>query len=278
MPLYKPSELNKFLKDLGVEPKKGLSQNFLIDGNILKKLIHAAAVEKGDTVLEIGPGPGVLTEALLETGASVVAIEKDETLANHLKRLDNGKLKILIDDFRNIHLKRLLKDNQKFKVIANIPYSITGLVIQRLLPLTPFVQSIHLMVQKEVAERCVAKVGTKDYSSFTLFVNYHAQAKYLFTVPRTCFHPKPKVDSAIIEFILHPPPIEGPSEPLFEMIQTAFHQRRKMLRSSLKTVAKPSQIEEALETLGHKKTARPQELSLTDFSRLLQALNHTKQQ
>lgn len=274
MPLYKPTELNKFLKDLGVEPKKGLSQNFLIDGNILNKLIRASAVQKGDTVLEIGPGPGVLTEALLKTGASVVAIEKDETLANHLKRLDNGKLKILIDDFRNIHLKRLLKDNQKFKVIANIPYSITGLVIRRLLPLTLLVHSIHLMVQKEVAERCVAKVQTKDYSSFTLFVNYHAQAKYLFTVPRTCFHPKPKVDSAIIEFILQPPPVEAPYEPLFEMIQAAFQQRRKMLRSSLKTFAKPNQIEETLAAFGHKKTARPQELSLTDFSNLWLSLSH----
>ncbi len=264
MPLYKPSELHQFLQKLGVHPKKGLSQNFLIDGNILNKLVAAAAITPGESVLEIGPGPGVLTEALLEAGARVIAIEKDEKLAEHLRRFEN--LEIIVDDFRNVSLKHVLKE--KTKVIANIPYSLTGVILQELLPKREQITSIHLMVQKEVAERCTAKTGTKAYSSFTLFTNYHADAKLLFTVPRTCFYPKPKVDSAVLELKLKPPPVKAPYEPLFAMIRAAFQQRRKMLRASLKRFAPAEDVNPGLQKIGHAETARPQDLTLQDFSDL----------
>ncbi|MBF5058893.1 16S rRNA (adenine(1518)-N(6)/adenine(1519)-N(6))-dimethyltransferase RsmA [Candidatus Neptunochlamydia vexilliferae] len=269
MPLYKPSELHQFLKELGIHPKKGLSQNFLIDGNILNKLVAAAQLTPGEQVLEIGPGPGVLTEALLEAEAKVIAIEKDEKLAEHLRRFQN--VEIIVDDFRNVSLKHLLKG--KTKVIANIPYSLTGIILQELLPKRELITSIHLMVQKEVAERCTAKKGTKNYSSFTLFTDYHADAKLLFTVPRTCFYPKPKVDSAILELKLKPPPVSAPYEPLFELIRAAFQQRRKMLRASLKTFASIEDVNPALHQIGHAETARPQELTLQDFSDLWFALS-----
>lgn len=273
MALYKPSELHQFLNEMGIKPKKGLSQNFLIDGNILKKMVNAADLQEGDTVIEIGPGPGVLTEALLDQGASVIAIEKDEKLASHLERFQNGKLQILVDDFQNIHFNRLLKDQEKVKVIANIPYNLTGLILQELLPKRDYIKTIHLMVQKEVAQRCTADVKTKDYSSFTLFTNYHSNAKFLFTVPKTCFYPKPKVDSAILELKLKEPPVDAPYEELFKLIRSAFQMRRKMLRASLKTIASPTVIEESLEKLGLPKSARPQELTLTDFSSLFHILN-----
>lgn len=276
MALYKPSELHQFLNEMGIKPKKGLSQNFLIDGNILNKMIEATDLQKEDTVVEIGPGPGVLTEALLAKGASVIAIEKDEKLANYLKRLQNGKLQIIVDDFRNVRFKRLLKGEQKVKIIANIPYSLTGIILQELLPKQELITSIHLMIQKEVAERCTADVKTKDYSSFTLFTDYHADAKLLFTVPKTCFYPKPKVDSAVLELKLKKPPVDAPYENLFEMIRMAFQMRRKMLRASLKKVAPPVIIEGALETLGFAKSARPQELTLADFSALFHILNSKK--
>ena len=276
MALYKPSELHQFLDEMGIKPKKGLSQNFLIDGNILKKMIEAADLHEEDTVVEIGPGPGVLTEALLSKGVSVIAIEKDEKLANHLKRFQNGKLQIIVDDFKNIRFKRLLRGEQKVKVIANIPYNLTGIILQELLPKQDLITTIHLMVQKEVAERCTANVKTKDYSSFTLFTNYHADAKLLFTVPRTCFYPKPKVDSAILELKLKKPPVDAPYEELFQMIRMAFQMRRKMLRASLKRMASPLIIEAALETLGLAKSSRPQELTLTDFSALFHILNSKK--
>lgn len=266
--LYKPSELHKFLNEMGIKPKKGLSQNFLIDGNILKKLIVAADVQKDEKILEIGPGPGVLTEALLERGARVIAIEKDQKLAQYLERLQNGKLTIIVDDFRNVSLKNILEGEKKLKVIANIPYSITGIILQKLMPKREEIESIYLMVQKEVAERCTAQKGTKDYSSFTLFTKYHADPKLLFAVPRTCFYPKPKVDSAVLELKLKPPPVNAPYEPLFELIRKAFQMRRKMLRASLKFLVSSDVIENALETIGLSKTARPQELSLEDFSAL----------
>lgn len=275
MALYKPSELHQFLNEMGIKPKKGLSQNFLIDGNILHKMVGATHLNEGDTVLEIGPGPGVLTEALLEKGASVIAIEKDEKLAHYLERLQNGKLKILIDDFRNIRLSRLLS-GKKVKVIANIPYSLTGVILQELLPKREEIESIHLMVQKEVAERCTAEVNSKDYSSFTLFTQYHSKASYLFTVPKNCFYPRPKVDSAVLELKLIPPPVDTPYERLFELIRSAFQMRRKMLRASLKKFSPPAKIEEALEKMGFEKSARPQELTLTDFARLLDFLDFVK--
>ncbi|MDN3508845.1 MAG: 16S rRNA (adenine(1518)-N(6)/adenine(1519)-N(6))-dimethyltransferase RsmA [Candidatus Neptunochlamydia sp.] len=276
MDLYKPSELHQFLSEMGIKPKKRLSQNFLIDGNILKKMIEATDLQEEDTVVEIGPGPGVLTKALLDKGASVIAIEKDPKLANYLKRLQNGKLQILVDDFRNIRFKNLLKGEHKIKVIANIPYSLTGIILQELLPKQDLITSIHLMVQKEVAARCTADVKAKDYSSFTLFTDHHADAKLLFTVPKTCFYPKPKVDSAVLELKLKTPPVDAPYEKLFEMIRMAFQMRRKMLRASLKKIAPPVIIEAALETLGLPKNARPQELTLADFSALFHILNSEK--
>ncbi|MCB1084970.1 MAG: ribosomal RNA small subunit methyltransferase A, partial [Chlamydiia bacterium] len=153
MGLYKPSELRQFLESLGVSPKKGLSQNFLIDGNILKKMVEAAQLKKGETVLEIGPGPGALTEALLGEGVRVIAIEKDEVLARHLERLDSrDSLRVIQEDIRHVDLAKLLEREGKVKVVANIPYSITGLLLQTLLPLGKHIQSLHLMVQKEVAD------------------------------------------------------------------------------------------------------------------------------
>jgi len=264
--------LHAFLKKMGIHPKKGLSQNFLIDGNILRKMVEAASLDTQDLVLEIGPGPGVLTEALLQTGSEVIAIEKDPILAQHLTRLQNGNLQIISSDFREVCLPSLLQ-NKKVKVLANIPYHLTGIILQKLLPMYPQIESIHLMIQKEVADRCVAKVGTKDYSSFTLFTQYHSKASLLFKVPPSCFYPKPKVDSAVLELKLRPPPVQTPYESLFTLIRAAFQMRRKMLRSSLKRFASPSQIEKALLSIGKSSTARPQNLTLEDFSKLTEILD-----
>lgn len=275
MALYKPSELHQFLNEMGIHPKKGLSQNFLIDGNILNKMVEATELKEGETALEIGPGPGVLTEALLAKDASVIVIEKDEKFAHYLERFQNGKLEILIDDFRNIRFSHLL-NGKRVKVIANIPYSLTGVIMQELLPKREVIETIHLMVQKEVAARCTAEIKTKDYSSFTLFTQYHAEAKYLFTIPKNCFYPKPKVDSAVLELKLIPPLVDAPYEPLFDLIRSAFQMRRKMLRASLKKFAPPAKIEEALEKMEKGKSARPQELTLADFSRLLYFLDLVK--
>lgn len=272
MSLFKPSELHAFLKEMDIRPKKGLSQNFLIDGNILRKMVESAAIEPHDLILEIGPGPGVLTEALLKTDAEVIAIEKDPNLAHHLNRLQNGKLQIISSDFRSVCLPSLIQ-NKKAKVLANIPYHLTGIILQTLLPMHTQIESIHLMIQKEVADRCTAKVGTKDYSSFTLFTQYHSTPAVLFKVPPSCFYPKPKVDSAVLELKLKAPLFKTPYAPLFTLIRAAFQKRRKMLRSSLKTFASPNQIEAVLSQIGKSPTSRPQNLTLEDFTQFSELLD-----
>src|SRR5579872_3783190 len=178
MALFKPSELFRFLNEEGLRAKKSLSQNFLIDGNIIRKIIHAAALEKEDIVVEIGAGPGALTQALLETGVRVIAIEKDRAFAETLPRLQtaDNRLQVLCEDFLEFPLEEFLKEFQaqgkRIKVVANLPYHITTPVIARLLPLYPLIYSLTLMVQKEVAARFVASKGSSDYSSFTLFLQF----------------------------------------------------------------------------------------------------------
>ncbi len=260
---------------MGIRPKKGLSQNFLIDGNVLRKMVAAANLSEGELVLEIGPGPGVLTEALLATGAEVIAIEKDEKLAHYLERLQNGKLQVIEADFRTINLEHLLKD-RRAKVLANIPYHLTGWILQKLLPRYDQIESIHLMIQREVAERCIAKIGSKEYSSFTLFTNYHSKARLIHKVPPSCFYPKPKVESALLELKLKPADGGAAYKWLFTLIRTAFQKRRKMVRSSLRTFASIAEIEQALISIGRAPTARPQELTLEDFSRLSKLIEAEK--
>ncbi|MCK4934700.1 MAG: ribosomal RNA small subunit methyltransferase A, partial [Simkaniaceae bacterium] len=199
--LYRPSSLLAFLSENTVYPKKHLSQNFLIDGNIIKKIILAAAVKPNDLIVEIGPGPGVLTEALLQKGATVIAIEKDTLFANKLHRLaeDRSKLTVYSQDILTFPLEETLKNypDKQVKVISNLPYHLTSPIIEKLIPLYQIISTLTLMVQKEVGKRCTAEVNSKNYSSFPLFLQYYSTPKYLFSVSASCFLPKPKVDSAI---------------------------------------------------------------------------------
>jgi len=268
MGLYQPKALKKLLEDLKTHPRKSLGQNFLIDGNIVRKIIDSSTVDEGDHVLEVGPGPGVLTEALLEKGALVTAIEKDDRFSAALKEWQHPNLTIVHEDFLRVDLPPLLKN--KTKVVANIPYNITGILLQKLLPMGKQIASLTLMVQKEVAERLVAKKGTNNYSSFTLFAAYYSTPKLLFSVEPTCFYPKPKVTSAVVQLTLREVDEKAPS-PL-QLIRKAFQQRRKMLRASLKSIYTATQIESALKEIGLPETARPQELSLEDFQKLYSLL------
>jgi 16S rRNA (adenine1518-N6/adenine1519-N6)-dimethyltransferase len=271
MSIFRPTELRAFLEELGISAKKSLSQNFLIDGNILDKICALAEIEPGDQVLEIGPGPGALTEALLKRGAHVTAIEMDSIFATHLKRLGNN-LNVIEGDFLTLPLEPLLTTKSKrFKVVANLPYQITTPILAKLAPMHALISSITAMVQKEVAKRFVAKPNTQDYSSFTLFLEYYGKTVYGFTVEPTCFYPRPNVQSAVCRIDLFPPP-SPPSDTFFQLTRTAFQQRRKMLRASLKTLFTAEKIESALEALHLKPTTRPEELSLQDFIALFYAL------
>lgn len=282
MPIYKPSELLNFLDSLGIAPKKGLSQNFLIDRNILHKIAAAAHLQPGDLVLEVGPGPGSLTEELLNKGAAVVAVEKDVVLAGALDRLKTAenRLEVYCDDILTFPIENVIGNRisptHKAKVIANLPYHLTTPIIVQLVTRRHLFSHLILMVQDEVARRFVAKPKTSDYSSFTLFLNFYTNAQYAFTVNSSCFYPPPKVNSAIVVLELKEPPKVSDEEAFFKMTRTAFGKRRKMLRGSLKELYTPADVESALTQIGQNSQARPEDLSLETFISLFEALEKHK--
>lgn len=268
MSVYKPSELMLYLQELGIGPRKALSQNFLIDGNIIRKIVATAGVKGGDTVLEIGPGPGALTEELLSTGARVIAVEKDPLLAEGLKRLKG--LEIYCNDILDFPLEDHIRD--KAKVIANLPYNITTPILVHLVPKRHILSQLVLMVQDEVALRMTAKVGSSEYSSLTLFLNYYTHPRYAFKVSNNCFYPAPKVQSAIVVLDLKEPPQGSDETKFFKVTRRAFEQKRKSLRSSLREIYDPQAIENALIEMGKSPLSRPQEFSVEDFIQFIRLL------
>lgn len=275
MDLFRPSELTSYLQELGATAKKSLSQNFLIDGNVLDKLINAASVSSGDLILEVGPGPGAITQALLKKGAHVLAVEKDALFAKGLikQQAHAPSLEVIADDFLLLDLENLLKNrDQKCKVVANLPFQITSPILAKLFPLQSLISSITVIVQKEVGERMVAAPGSKAYSRLSLFTQYYCTPTLSFTVSPNSFSPPPKVSAAVVHLKLHTPPPVSSEKGLFLLIKTAFCQKRKMLRSSLKELYPKSAIEEALRALSLSPAARPQQLTLLQFVSLFDSL------
>jgi 16S rRNA (adenine1518-N6/adenine1519-N6)-dimethyltransferase len=252
----------------------------LIDANIVRKILQAAQVEKEDLVIEIGPGPGSLTEELLKVGCKVVAIEKDPLFAKALNRLNNGAcaLKVFEHDILTFPLEEFLKkelsSGKKAKVISNLPYHITTPIITRLLPLSSLISSLTLMVQKEFAQRIAAKSGTTEYSSLSLFTQFYADPTYSFTVSPSCFFPKPNVFSAVVHLRVKEPPLPHEKWPaFFRLTRRAFQTRRKMLRSSLKENYSAEALGKSFEECDISPQARPEELSLEQFLSFFHALS-----
>ncbi len=259
--------------------RKRYGQNFLIDANIVQKIVKESGVTREDTVLEIGPGLGSLTEYLCEEAGEVIAIELDEMLipilSESLGRFDN--VTIIKGDILKADLSGLIGDGsgkKRVKVVANLPYYITTPIIMKLLESRAPLSSITVMVQKEVADRIRSGPGSKAYGSLSLAVQYYAEAKLLMEVPNSCFLPRPNVDSAVIRLDLYEnPPIKAANEAfLFRIIRAAFEQRRKTLSNALKNAAGLSlsreEVQAALTELGKKETARGEELSLSEFAEL----------
>jgi len=269
--LYKPSQLFDFLDKAGARPKKALSQNFLIDQNILNKLIAFADLKQGECVLEIGPGPGVITQKLLKAGAFVIAVEKDRTFAKELRRLGPEKdLTVIEGDVLDIDIEALFK-KKPFKVIANLPYSLTTPILVKLLASKSSLISMTTFVQKEYADRLCAQPNTKNYSSLSVFANFYSTPFFGFKVSPSSFIPKPKVVSAVVKLVPHRP-LHMDEKRFFEITRKAFGQRRKMLRASLAELWGKERITDALEKIGALGTARPEDLSANNFVRLLDAL------
>jgi 16S rRNA (adenine1518-N6/adenine1519-N6)-dimethyltransferase len=259
------SELLPFLESIGQRPKKGLSQNFLVDKNVVQKIVRTATVSPSDTVLEIGPGPGALTTALLDAGARVIAVEADFVLAQNLHRLQtpDNRLSVHHHDFLTFPLP-----SGPLKVVANLPYHITTPILAKLIDHAPLFSSLTFMVQTQVAERILAKPNTKAFSSLTLFLQFYTTPLHSFRVSSSCFFPKPTIDSTVLHLALHPPPLSNPA-PFFTLMRRAFQQRRKTLSRSLNLPG----IKEALLQSGLNPDARPEALSLDEWLSFYANLN-----
>jgi len=262
------NELIPFLKELNIKPKKGLSQNFLIDPTVVKKITQTAEVKSGDIVLEIGPGPGALTDKLLKLGAKVYAVEMDPILAQQLHRFQNGNLTVIEADILKFSLSQLPPN---IKIVANLPYHITTPILEKIF-LNSF-SSLTIMVQKEVADRMIAVAGSKTFGSLSLFVQFYSKLHSHFIVPPNSFYPQPKIDSTVIRLDSHPTPNIDPIF-FFSLTRKAFQQRRKMISSTLPFPK--DGIRATLEKIGERADARPEALSLDQWVRFAQELNLMK--
>ena len=267
------------LSKYGMSAKKKFGQNFLIDSNVLDGIVDAAGVTKEDCVLEIGPGIGSLTQYLAEAAGSVVAVEIDKSLipvlADTLSEYDN--VTVINEDVLKVDISDLVEkynSGKPIKVVANLPYYITTPIIMELFESGAPIESVTVMVQKEVADRMVMGPGSKDYGSLSLAVGYYAQAEPVMDVPPSSFIPQPGVGSAVVRLSrFSKPPVKVSDEKyMFEIIRTAFNQRRKTLSNALSNnpVLKVSraQVQEALVGMGLNEMARGETLSLEQFALL----------
>jgi len=234
-----PSErVREALGRAGRRPLEHLSQNFLIDPNILRLTLDAAEVTAGRRVLEIGPGPGVLTAELLHAGARVTAVELDRDLAAYLRAEFAGEpLALIEDDVLNVDMPSALSGSDDWLVVANLPYAISSPCLRLLYDLWPKIERAIVMVQKEVAERVCAGAGGKLRSTLSVFVQRRYRASVVRVVPPTAFHPRPEVRSALLRLERiapgSPEAERAPDGDFTQLVRAAFGQRRKMLRKSL---------------------------------------------
>jgi len=278
--LYSPSQVREVLDRHGFTFSKGLGQNFLIDGNIVRKIVKSADIGKDDYVLEIGPGMGTLTEELALNAKKVIAVEIDErlrpVLAETLEPYDN--VEVLYGDVLKLPLREIIEDKcggQPVKVVANLPYYVTTPIIGRLIEEDLPLHSISVMVQKEVADRMVARPHTKDYGSLTLFVGFYTEPQIMMKVPKTVFMPQPKIDSSVIRLNVRKELPDTNRDSYFKLVRAAFSKRRKTLINALSTyglVANKEEIREALKRAGIEETVRGEDLHMDDYIRLAREL------
>ena len=260
-------------------------QNFLIDKNMLEKIVRAAEITKEDFVLEIGPGIGTLTSYLAEAAREVAAVEIDKKLIpileDTLKEYQN--ITLINQDILKVDINRLVTEknqNRPIKVVANLPYYITTPIIMGLFESHVPITHITIMVQKEVAERMQAGPGSKDYGALSLAVQYYAKPSVEAIVPATCFIPRPKVDSAVIKLTRHKEPVVHVENEtlMFKIIRASFNQRRKTLANSLNNSPEinvtKEKIMKAIEALGVPLSVRGEVLTLQQFASLTNYLNH----
>ena len=285
MHLGNPTNTIAVLNRYGFDFKKKFGQNFLIDENVVEKIVREAGVTKDDFVVEVGPGIGTMTQILCENAREVVAVEIDKKLIpilteDTLSYYDN--VTVINEDILKLDICKLAEEKNQgkpIKVVANLPYYITTPIIMGLFENHVPISSITIMVQKEVADRMQVGPGTKDYGALSLAVQYYARPQIIANVPPNCFMPRPKVGSAVIQLVRYEePPVQVDNEKLmFRLIRASFNQRRKTLVNGLKNSQEldfsKEEIEKAMAETGIPVNVRGEALTLAEFADLANAFN-----
>ena len=261
------SESNRFIA------QKKFGQHFLIDSSVVENIVSSAHISGQDNVLEVGPGPGILTRALISSSAKkVTSIEIDRQFWPSLEKMESDRFSLIKKDALQISLKEELKN--PIKIIANLPYNIGNKLLLNWLEDLPFISSMTLMLQDEVVKRLCGLPKTKDYGRLSILVQWLCEVKLLFTVPPTAFKPPPKVMSAVVQIIPRAQPLyDVQKEHLEKLTQLVFHQRRKMLGTSLKSLSHPNLLE-VLKKVNIEPQLRPEEISVMQFCQLADELKN----
>jgi 16S rRNA (adenine1518-N6/adenine1519-N6)-dimethyltransferase len=278
MRLVNPSRTSALLRKSGFRFIRDLGQNFLVDPNTMDKILNAAGLQSKDVVLEIGTGIGTLTVELAERVAAVITVEIDrrldpilaETLApfTNIKRLAMDAMRLTASDVT-------VEGRKPDKLVANLPYGIAAPVVLRVLTLLPGITNMTVMVQREAADRMLARPDTRDYSAFTVKLAYYCRVERIMAVSRNVFMPPPNVDSAVVRLTRwEEPPVKSDRDRLFSLITAGFSQRRKRLANAVgsSTAYKKEAVDAALRTIGLPPGARAETLSLAEFGKLLEEL------
>lgn len=282
--LGNPTNTIEVIKKYEFAFQKKFGQNFLIDGNVVEKIVREAGVTKDDFVLEIGPGIGTMTQILCEHAREVVAVEIDTKLIPILKDTlsEYDNVTVINEDVLKLDIRALANEKnggKPIKVVANLPYYITTPIIMGLFESNVPLDSITIMVQKEVADRMQVGPGTKDYGALSLAVQYYADPQIILYVPATCFMPRPNVDSAVIRLTRHAKtPVDVDNEKLmFKIIRASFNQRRKTLANGLNNsgeIQLPKEIiQESIEEMELSPSIRGEALTLQQFAKLSNIIN-----
>lgn len=267
---HSPAEVRALLERHGLEARRSLGQNFVIDPNTVRRVARLSGVREGTPTVEIGPGLGSLTLALLELGAEVTAVEMDSGLVTVLRTIvEPLGVRVIEGDARQVDWNRLLADHAEWHLVANLPYNIATPMIIDLLRDVPALTTMLVMVQREVGERLAASAGDSAVGIPSMMVAYHGRASVVGRVPPTVFHPKPRVESVLVRIDRHEePPVSQPLAAIETLVRAGYGQRRKMLRRSLAGLVSTEQFAAA----DVDPQARPETLDLAAWDRLASVL------
>lgn len=282
-------ETKSIMKKYGIRANKSLGQNFLISNEVVEKIINASDIKENDMVIEIGPGLGTLTKFLLQKAKKVLCVELDKKMIKILndRFSDCNNFELINEDILKVNLKKIIEDNKKteqianVKIVANLPYYITTPIIMKLLEEKLDIESITVMIQKEVADRLIEIPGGKNTGAITYTVYYYCESEKIIEVPNNSFIPEPDVTSEVIKMNLRKEPAVKIQEPkiMFMIIKSAFMQRRKTLLNALtntKVFVNKNEGLNILKKLNLNENIRAEELSIQDFANIAKAITSNK--